>query len=140
MPVPPQSEEGGGIAKGFTAVLGGVLVVIGLWGTISGGHDHRLMAFGINASHNLVHLLSGAVALVAAGRLRSAQIYCLAFGTIYGLVAIAGFFRIELVVRLLNLNMADNFLHLGIAAACLMVGGFTKGPAPTTGSSAPRAA
>jgi hypothetical protein len=52
------------------------------------------------------------------------------FGTVYGLVAVLGFLNVGTVVEMLNLNLADNVLHLAIAAACLWVGGQDKGTAP----------
>jgi len=115
------------MAKPFSIVLGVVLLAVGLWGMATGGHSHDLLVFGINANHNLVHLLSGALALVAgfAGA-RYAAFYCLVFGSVYGLVAVLGFFNVAYAVDLLNLNMADNFLHLGISVACLLVGGMSK--------------
>jgi hypothetical protein len=111
------------MAKGFAIVLGVVLLVVGLWGLATGGHDHNLIVFGVNAPHNWVHIISGALALVLglAGE-GPARAYCIGFGLVYGLVAVLGFIGLESVVRLLNLNMADNLLHTGIAAACLAVG------------------
>ncbi len=110
-------------SKTFAMLLGIVLMVVGLWGMATGGHDHLLVVFGVNASHNLVHLLSGAAAIgcALAGE-RYSRGFCLIFGVVYGLVALLGFLNVDSVVTLLNLNMADNFLHLGIAAACLLVG------------------
>jgi uncharacterized protein DUF4383 len=119
------------MAKTFSMVLGVVLLVVGIWGMVTGGgHDHMLLVFGINTSHNWVHLLSGALGLITglAGE-RAAKTYLLAFGTVYGLVTILGFLNVQPVVQMLNLNMADNLLHLAISAACLIVGMQSK-PAP----------
>ena len=81
------------------------------------------------------HDADGSAALMRQTRTRRAageevadvMIYCLAFGSVYGLVSVVGFFQVPAVVRMLNLNMADNFLHLAIAVACLWVGGQSKG-------------
>jgi Domain of unknown function (DUF4383) len=111
------------MARTFTMILGVVLLLIGVAGFITGGHDHDLLVFGINTTHNVVHALSGVVALLAANAgERPARIFCLVFGAVYGLVALAGFLNVEKVVRLLNLNRADDFLHVSIAAACLITG------------------
>ena len=111
------------MAQPFSMLLGIVLLGVGLWGTFTGGHDHNLIIFGINGSHNLVHVISGALAIgVSLGSGAYAKAYCVAFGAIYGLVAIAGFANISAVVQMLNLNAADNLLHLGIGAVCLLVG------------------
>ncbi len=109
--------------KIFTLTLGAILLAVGILGVVTGGHNHNLIIFGINTTHNAVHILSGILALIAALiSLKAAKIYCLAFGAIYGLVTIAGFVNMPQVVSLLNLNTPDNFLHLGITAACLYFG------------------
>ena len=111
------------MVKKFTLVLGVVLLAVGVLGVLTGGHDHTLIIFGINLTHNAVHVLSGAVALAAAmGGDKYAKLYCLIFGAVYGLVTVAGFLSIAPAVSLLNLNMADNVLHLAISGACLFVG------------------
>lgn len=116
------------MAKKFSLLLGVILLAVGVAGWRTGGHDHNLIIFGINMKHNLVHILSGALALLAglAGE-KYAKTYCLAFGAVYGLVTIAGFLHVTQAVQLLNLNQADNFLHLGISVACLGVGVTSKG-------------
>ena len=116
------------MAKQFTILLGVVLLAVGLVGWVIGGHDHLLVFFGINMNHNLVHVLSGAVALLSAfaGGEKLSKLYCLVFGAVYGLVAITGLLNVPFVVTLLNLNMADNILHLGIASATLYFGVTSK--------------
>lgn len=115
------------MTKTFTLVLGVVLLAVGILGVLTGGHDHSLIIFGINATHNLIHIISGALALLAGlAGVKYAKGYCLAFGAVYGLVTIAGFVNLAPAVTLLNLNTADNFLHLAISVACLGVGFQTK--------------
>ena len=104
----------------YTMVLGIILLAIGLLGALTGGHDHELIIFGINATHNVVHLASGAAAILCAMiGLGASRAFCLLFGIVYGLVMLAGFLGVEPIVRMLNLNMADNFLHRAIAASAL---------------------
>lgn len=67
---------------------------------------------------------------LAIGSGRYAKLYLMVFGTVYGLVAVLGFLNVGTVVEMLNLNMADNVLHLVIAAACLWVGSQDKSAAP----------
>lgn len=111
------------MVKKFTLVLGVVLLAVGILGTLTGGHNHTLIIFGINMTHNLVHVLSGIIALAAAaGEDKYAKQYCLVFGAVYGLVTVGGFINLAPVVQLLNLNMADNLLHLAIAVSCLGIG------------------
>jgi hypothetical protein len=79
--------------------------------------------FSVNALHNVVHLASGALALIAVGAgYGAARLFLIVFGLVYAAVTIAGFLNVQQVVTLLHLNSADNFLHLAIAAACLVVG------------------
>jgi hypothetical protein len=114
-------------------VLGVVLLAVGAIGMLSGGHDHELVIFGINATHNAVHLASGAVAVIAAlAGVAAARGFCIVFGAIYGAVCLAGFVGYEPVVRLLNLNPADNVLHLAIAGASLFVGLVSMGQTAET--------
>lgn len=116
------------MAKTFSMILGVVMLALGLWGLGGGGFAHLTGPFGVNALHNLIHLATGALALVAAlNGERYSMLFCLAFGSLYGLLSIAGFFLIPWLMSALNLNMADNFLHLAVAAGCLWVGGQSKG-------------
>lgn len=113
------------MAKTYSMILGAVLLLVGIAGYVTGGP--ALFGFGLNSTHNLVHVLSGIVGLLAGfGGVKYARWYCLGFGAIYGLVTIAGFLNVAQVVDLLNLNMADNVLHLVIAATALGVGYTTK--------------
>jgi hypothetical protein len=113
--------------KTFTLVLGVILLGVGLLGVVTGGHDHELIIFGINTTHNIVHLLSGALAVAAAlAGFKMAKAFCLSFGVVYGLVAVAGFVDIRPVISMLNLNAADNWLHTAIAAGCLFFGATSK--------------
>jgi hypothetical protein len=107
----------GTIAAPACIAMGAVFIIVAIWGFITG--DHVLM-FAVNTPHNVVHLLSGIAALACglAGE-RPARAFCLAFAAVYGLVTVLGFLGVDFVVRLLNLNDADNWLHLIITAAFL---------------------
>ncbi len=111
------------MTKNFTLVLGMVLLAVGILGVVTGGHNHKLIIFGINASHNIVHIVSGLLAILATLKNEdSAKMYCLVFGAVYGVVTIAGLLHVAFVVNLLNLNKPDHLLHFLISAACLWVG------------------
>lgn len=77
------------MAKTICKILGVVFVLVGLIGFIAPG----LMGMHLSLVHNLVHLLSGALALYFgfAGSLSGARTFCIAFGIVYGLLGIAGF-------------------------------------------------
>lgn len=92
-------------------------------GTVTGGHPHNLIIFGINAAHNWVHIGSGVLALLAAlAGERYAKFYCLVFSGVYGIVTLGGIFQVARLVQLLNLNLADNLLHLVITVGCFWFG------------------
>ena len=107
------------LVKPLAVILGLVLIAAGAYGF----YKNPVFVFSVNQLHNIVHLASGAVALVAvAAGYGAARLYLIVFGLVYGLVAAAGFAKIQQVVTLLNLNQPDNFLHAAIAVACLLVG------------------
>jgi len=107
-------------ASVFCKVAGAVLIVVAIWGFITGDH---VLIFHVNTTHNIVHLLSGVFALICgfAGE-SAARMFCFIFGSVYGLVAVLGFAQVDAVVERLHLNAADNWLHLFIALAFLAVG------------------
>lgn len=110
-------------------VFGVVFVLIGLLGFVdplttadAGGTRLLLGLFEVDAVHNLVHLLSGIVALVAASRADWSRLYFQVFGVVYAIVTLWGFLLGGPVLGFLHVNMFDNFLHLIIAAASLYLG------------------
>jgi len=80
--------------------------------------------FHVNAAHNVVHLLSGAVALFAGmSSVGASRWYFRIFGLVYGLVAVMGFFVGDgMLLGLITNNVADTWLHVGIAAVSLILG------------------
>jgi glucose uptake protein GlcU len=102
-------------------VVGAVLTLVGVAGFVTGG---TLLIFGINALHNVVHLVSGVLGLAAgfyAGG-QWARYYNQGFGVIYLLVTALGFVAPALTASLLAINSADNFLHLALGIVLAGVG------------------
>ena len=99
----------------ITIVFGVALIFAGVAGfvpalTINGA---LFGIFEVDAMHNIVHLVTGVVAIMAATNLRFTKIFFIVFGIIYTLVAIFGFARDgDLII--MHVNLADDFLHLGI--------------------------
>jgi len=107
------------LVKPITVILGLALLAAG----IAGFFMNPILAFSVNTLHNVVHLASGALALIAvAAGYGLARLYLIVFGLIYALVTVAGFANIQQVVTLLHLNPPDNYLHAAIAIVCLTVG------------------
>jgi hypothetical protein len=50
-----------------------------------------------------------------------ARMFLFVFGAVYGLVAVLGFVMQGDVLGIIQVNAYDNYLHLGIAVACLGV-------------------
>lgn len=121
------------MAKTVTTVLGVVFVLIGILGFIDPvAPDGELLGiFAVSTPHNIVHLASGLVALAAAANGEaSARLYAKAFGVVYALVTVLGFAMGDGdVLGFINVNQADNVLHLVISAVLLYVGFAGERPA-----------
>jgi hypothetical protein len=105
--------------------FGIVFILIGILGFIPGvtNADGMLLGiFQVDALHNVIHLLSGIVALLCAGSHKGAKSYFKIFGVIYALVTILGFVGGGNVLGLIMVNGADNALHLIIAVVALALG------------------
>jgi hypothetical protein len=111
-------------AQIYALVVGVTLVAAGIlgffysasFGTGDGtGRDAVLGILDVNGWHNLVHIASGALGLLAfASGPAASRTYALAFGAIYIVVAIWGFIigSGESILTLIPVNTEDNILHL----------------------------
>jgi hypothetical protein len=84
------------------------------------------LAFEVNAIHNLVHVASGLVLVAASVNRRSARAVALAFGVVYGLVAIIGLIDGEDVLGVIPINGADNALHVALAVLGIISGAISR--------------
>jgi hypothetical protein len=114
------------MVKPIVMLFSAVLLLVGIIGFVN---DPVLGIFEVNTAHNLVHLLSGAVGLAMAARgPASARMFALLFGGVYALVAVLGFMTIDhaadhtLLLNLVEINGAGNYLHLVLAGVFLIVG------------------
>jgi hypothetical protein len=92
------------------------------------GCDKAFGIFAVNGWHNLIHIATGAVGLIALSYGYSAQrAYALYLGVIYVVVAVLGFVDFgagdfnDTILKVIPVNTADNILHvilgvLGIGA------------------------
>ena len=114
-------------AQWYCLLAGAALLLAGLlgfladtsWGTGSDVEGSDLLVFEVNGWHNVVHLASGVLLLVAASRRTSAKTVALLFGITYGAVAVWGLLS-DTVLGLLPINGPDNALHLALAAAGIL--------------------
>lgn len=119
-------NKGDNLVKSAAVLFGVVFLLVGILGFVPAvTKDQMLLGiFHVNAAHNVVHLLSGAIALFAgmtsAG---AARVYFRIFGVVYGLVAVMGFMMGDgMLLGLISNNTADTWLHVVIAATSLLLG------------------
>jgi len=121
------------MAKTIAKILGVVFVLVGLLGFVM----PNLLGAHLSTTHNLVHLISGAVALYLgfAGTLSAARLFCIVFGIVYALLGICGFLlgdgadRMFNVAGLLHLGMMDHIIHIVLGLLFLIGGFMTKADA-----------
>jgi hypothetical protein len=108
--------------KKLATLVGVVLVLVGVLGFVPGitTDDNLLLGiFEVNALHNVVHLLTGVAALVAAKSDAYARTFFLAFGVVYTVVALVGWVQGDTVLGIIPVNAADNVLHTLLAVSFL---------------------
>lgn len=136
------SDRGGNHSSGpslvqvFAGVVGLVFVLLGIGGFIPGvtsntdelslvGTDSMaelLGLFRVSIAHNVVHLLFG-IGLLAAARASWSKIYLIGGGVAYAAVTAYGFAVDETSdANFLPVNEADNYLHVGVTAALVLLG------------------
>jgi hypothetical protein len=115
------------MAKTMAVLFGIVFLLIGILGFVPAvTKDEMLLGIvHVNTAHNVVHLLSGAVALFAGlTSVGASRVYFKIFGLVYAAVAVMGFLNPgdTMLLGLISNNMADTWLHVGIAAVSLLLG------------------
>jgi hypothetical protein len=73
------------------------------------------LGFEVNGWHNIVHLASGLLLLAAYKKRAAAKTVALAFGIVYGVVALIGLIDGNDVLGLIPVNPADNILHIALS-------------------------
>lgn len=114
----------------FLAILFGiVLIFVGAAGFLPSFYIHDLLFgfFMVNFVHNLFHIISGVLAIMAATSYYYSRLFFQILGIVYGILAILGFaLSGDLSFMMLTLNIADNILHLVIAIVALYLGFFRR--------------
>ena len=115
------------MAKTVAKILGVVFILVGLCGFVM----PNLLGAHLNTAHNLVHIVSGAVALYFgfAATLSAARLFCIVFGIVYALLGVAGFLlgtgseRMLAIDDLLMLGTMDHVIHI-LLGIIFLAGGF----------------
>ena len=126
------------MAKTICTLLGIVFILVGLVGFAAPG----LLGLHLSPAHNVVHLVSGALALFLGlkGSLSAAKMFCFIFGAVYLLLGVVGFAvgtgddrMFEVIDGTLELGTVDHVIHI-LLGAIFLIGGFMTGGATTPAS------
>src|ERR1044072_2671833 len=116
------------MVKTMAVLFGVILLVVGVLGFVPAVTKNEMLLgiFHVNTVHNVVHLLSGAVALFCGmTRVGASRNYFRLFGVVSAAVGLPGLKRMGDHTNLLGLisnNDADTYLHIGIALVSLILG------------------
>lgn len=122
------------MAKKLLSVFGVILLLVGIIGFFN---DPIFGVFEVDTMHNIVHLLTGILALIFAGKGEGpAKTFSKVFGIIYLIVTVVGFVQGDSVLGIISVNSADNYLHVLLTIVFLAIGFSGGSTAPT--AQAPR--
>jgi hypothetical protein len=102
-------------------VIGIVFILVGILGFIPNPLVSPTGLFAVNTLHNIVHLVSGAVILAGVYSF-GAALGLRIIGVVYAIVAILGFVMGGDMMFGIAMNMADHWLHVGLAVVILLAG------------------
>ena len=120
--------------KKIAVIFGVVFVAVGVLGWVPAVNPggKLLGLFDVNAAHNLVHLVTGIIAILAGmSSDKASKLFFQVFGVIYALVAVLGFYSGDQpLLGIVSNNSADCVLHVVIAVVALYLGFGMKAEAP----------
>jgi hypothetical protein len=119
------------MAKKFAMIFGWLFVIIGILGFFGNPivSDAPGALFHADTAHNIVHLLFGAILLwVVYGMAEKSAVTLRILGIVYLIMAVLGFLGDGSVLGLVEVNTADNWLHV-VLAAFLLWGSMARGSA-----------
>ena len=111
------------MAKKASLWLGIIFVVIGILGYVSNPIVGSEGLFVTNAAHDWVHIIFGIILIVASlGAAAKASVTMVVLGAVYLLVAVLGFFMQSPLFGLIEVNAADNWLHVVLGLLLVLLG------------------
>ena len=127
------------MAKTVTTFLGAAFLLVGLLGFVV----PDFLGAHLTPAHNIIHLVSGALALYfgLSGTLAAARLFDIVFGSVYGLLGLIGFIGgqtgtsplhgldsriLEVIPGVLVLGTADHIIHIVLGTIFLVSGMLTK--------------
>ena len=124
------------MAKTIATVLGAGFLLVGIIGFIA----PHLMGMHLSMAHNIIHLVSGALALWIgiAGSYGAARSFCFFFGLVYGLLGVLGFLMgtgpdrmFTIIPDQLMLGRMDHIIHI-VLGGVFLIGALLGRPAMAT--------
>ncbi len=112
-----------GLARTVAAVFGAVYLLVGILGfvLVSGGEGELFGLFPVNALHNIVHILLGAILLYGSMSFAAAIQTTRGVGAVLVILGILGFITTD-GFGLVPLGGNDIWLHLATGAILLATG------------------
>lgn len=103
-------------------VFGVVFIFVGVAGFLPVFWSNGLLFgyFEVNVVQNIMHIITGVLAIMAATSAYYARLFFQIMGIVYTIFAMLGFWRSD--VLMMPTNTADNILHLVIAVIALYLG------------------
>ena len=138
-------------ANPFALIVGAVFLLVGVLGFIPGittdysdmtfashdGDTALLGIFDVNILHNAVHILFGLAGLAAARNFATARTFLVGGGVVYLVVWLYGILiDRDSGANIINLNSADNALHLALGAGMIGLGLISAGAPARDGRTA----
>jgi hypothetical protein len=111
------------LAFGVVYLLVGIVgfFVTGFDDFAGNAQDEMLLIFMINPLHNIVHIVIGAAGIALARTLAGARTYGWLLAVGYGAAFVYGLLAINQPWDFLNINAADNVLHIATAVVGLVM-------------------
>ena len=130
------------LANTVATIMGVGFLLVGLVGFIA----PTILGMHLSATHNLVHIISGAAALYfgLAGTVAAARLFCIVFGVVYGLLGVVGFLagspthpvgvpgppsanHWPVISGMFEVGTADHIVHILLGVIFLVGGLLSKG-------------
>ena len=114
------------MVKTLGMLFGIIFLAVGILGFVPGVTNNEMLLgiFTVNTAHSVVHIVSGAIFLIASmSGAGAARIWFQIFGVIYAVVAILGFMNPSgPLLGMISNNPNDTYLHVVLAVLMLAIG------------------
>lgn len=112
--------------RSLAILFGTLFIILGVLGFIPSLMEHGLLfgVFRLNFEHNAAHLILGTLGVFSGlSSIFYSRIYFILAGILYGFLAILGFMgKQEMLLQMIAVNTADNYLHTATALLFLIIG------------------